>query len=240
MRSIIFLLMLSFTGAILFSQVEAGNEKSFATLGNMLDDRYIADVCSQAIFFAVPVELNEYMYLRVFDPDCGGAYDKPNGLWETNTVFEVYGGKGCISEADARRSLPEGDYKSGTILYRALFARESEVDSTWVTFGPFLPVQGETLEAYPGYAFFKLIVEGRTGNDGNIYALSVSSRPDKNAEVANSEVFEYRRIHYYEDKLLVTDHHPEPFDPSVVQLPVTLQPLKQDININIIAEPIDE
>jgi hypothetical protein len=240
MRGIIFFIMLSITGVTLFAQIEAGKEKSFATLGNMLGESYETDVHSQTIFFAVPTGLNEYMYLRVFDPDCGGAYDKPNGLWETNTVFEVYGGKGCISELDARRSLPEGDYKSGTILYRALFARESEVDGTWVTFGPFLPVQGETLEAYPGYAFFKLIVEGRTGNDGNIYALLVSSRPDKNSEVVNSEVFGYRRIHYDGEKLLVTDHHPEFPDPSVVQLPVTLQPLKQDVDISIIAEPIDE
>lgn len=240
MRSVVVFFMLFFTGGILCSQVEMGNEKSFTTLGNMLGGWSHTDVSSQTIFFAVPAELNEYMYLRVFDPDCGGAYDKPNGFWETNTVFEVYGGKGCISELDARRSLPEGDYKSGTILYRALFARESEVDSTWVSFGPFLPHQGETLEAYPGYAFFKLIVEGRTGNDGNIYALSVSSRPDRNTEIANAEIFEYRRIHYEGDELLVTDYHPEPYDPSVVQLPVTLQPLKQDINISIIAEPIDD
>jgi hypothetical protein len=240
MRSVVIFLMLSLTGGILHSQIIAENEKSFATLGNMTDNKSLANIHSQTIFFAVPVELNEYMYLRVFDPDCGGACDKPNGLWETNTVFEVYGGKGCISALDARRSLPEGDYKSGSMIYRALFARESEVDSTWVTFGPFLPDQGETLEAYPGYAFFKLVVEGRTGNDGNIYALAVSSRPDKNAAVANSEVFEYRRIHYIEDNILVTDHHPEPHDPSFVELPVTLQPLQQDVDISIIAEPIDE
>lgn len=240
MRSIVIFLMLSITGGALFSQVAAGNEKSFATLGNMLGDRYKTDVCSQTIFFAVPAQVNEDIYLRVFDPDCGGAYDKPNGLWETNTVFEVYGGKGCISELDARRLLPEGDYKSGTIIHRALFARESEVDGTWVAFGPFSSDQGETLEAYPGYVFFKLIVEGRTGNDSNVYALSVSSRPDRNREVANAEIFEYRRIHYEGDELLVTDYHPEPNDPSFVRLPVTLQPLKQEINISIIAEPIDE
>lgn len=240
MRSVVIFLMLFFTGGILFSQVNTESEKSFATLGNMLGDRYKADVCSQTIFFAVPEKLNEDVFLRVFDPDCGGAYDIPDGLWETNTVYEVYGGKGCISKVDARRSLPEGDYKSGTIIHRALFARESEVDGTWVSFGPFSSDQGEKLEAYPGYVFFKLIVEGRTGNDGNIYALSVSGSPDINAEVANTEIFEYRRIHYEGDKLLVTDHHPEPHDPSVVELPVTLQPLKQDIDIIIIAEPLDE
>ncbi len=240
MRSIVIFLILSLASGTLFSQVEAVNEKLFATLGNMLGDRSLTDVSSQTIFFAVPLELNEYMYLRVFDPDCGGACDKPNGLWETNTVFEVYGGKGCISEIAARRSLPKGDYKTGTMIYSALFARESEVDNTWVTFGPFLPVQGETLEAYPGYAFFKLIVEGRTGNDGNIYALSVSSRPDKNIEIANSEVFGYRRIHYDGDELLVTENHPVTNDPSVVQLPVTLQPLKKVIDVNIIAEPLDQ
>lgn len=240
MRSVVIFLMLSITGGILFSQAAGENKKLFVTLGNMPGEMYERDVHSQTIFFAVPEQAGEDIYLRVFDPDCGGAYDRPAGLWETNTVFEVYGGKGCISEVDARRSIPQGDYKSGTILHKAIFARESEVDGTWVPFGPFSSDQGETLQAYPGYVFFKLIVGGTTGNDGNIYTLSVTNRPDKNIEVANAQIFEYRRIHYEGEKLHVTDHHPEPFDPFVVQLPVTLQPLERNININIIAEPIDE
>lgn len=241
-KTILFLLLFSASG-LLFSQVEKTGGNSFATFGNMIDDGRFEGMHSQTIFFAVPGNLREAIYLRVFDPDCGGAYDKPEGLWETNTVFEVYGGKGCISEHDARKSLPEGNYKSGTILHRAIFARESEVDGQWIPFGPFSTDMGEALEEYPGYFFFKLVVEGRTGNDGNVYALAISSNPDRNKEIANAEIFAYRRVHYDGDELLVTLPELGQNDQdasSKVGIPVTLQPLKKEVEISIIAEPLDQ
>ena len=50
-------------------------------------------------------------------------------------------------------TAPMGNYKSGTILYKALFACESEVDGKWVSFGPFAAVKGEKLSDYPDISF---------------------------------------------------------------------------------------
>ena len=101
------LLLFSFCG-VLISQAEWGQKKQFATFGNMVEDEPDPCIQSQTIFFVVPEAYKSEFYFRVFDPDCGGAYDQPNGLWETNTVFEVYGGEGCISEFDARRDSAHG------------------------------------------------------------------------------------------------------------------------------------
>ena len=240
MRWMIFLFLTGLTCGTLFSQSGSLNEKAFATFGNMVEDGRNPAIQSQTIFFAVPEAYKNEIYLRVFDPDCGGAYDQPNGLWETNTVFEVYGGEGCISELDARGTEPVGNYKSGTILYRALFACESEVDGKWVSFGPFAKAMGEKLKDYPGYLFFKLIVEGRTGNDGNVYALSVSSHNNTNKEIENAAIFEYRRTYLDGDSLVV--HIPELKAGSEKGVPVPLQlkAVKEEMDISIIVEPIDK
>lgn len=242
-----FLFFISASGS-LFSQAEKDSVNAFATFGNMIASEEIEDAHSQTVFFAIPGNLRDSFFLRVFDPDCGGLYDKPVGLWETNTIFEVYGGIGCISEHDARKPFPEGNYKSGMVLHRAIFAHESEVDGQWVPFGPFSTDSGEELEEYPGYVFFKLIVEGRTGNDGNVYALSISSSPDRNGEIENAEVFAYRKVHYDGNELLVTlpalQNKPDKtYDPGVsssVAIPVSLNPLEKEMELNIVAEPLDQ
>ena len=233
------LLLFSFFG-VLFSQANLGQKKPFATFGNMVENSCDPRIQSQTIFFVVPEGHKNEIYLRVFDPDCGGAYDQPDGLWETNTVFEVYGGEGCISELDARRAEPMGDYKSGTILQKALFACESEVDGKWVSFGPFAEAMGEKLHDYPGYVFFKLIVEGRTGNDGNVYALSVSSRDDINREIPNAGLFEYRRTYMEGDSPVVHVSELKDDSQAEVAIPFQLKALKDELDISIIAEPIEK
>lgn len=236
----IYLLLTGLTCGTLFSQSGFFNEKAFATYGNMVKEGHDPCIQSQTIFFAVPEGYKNEIYLRVFDPDCGGAYDHPDGLWETNTIFEVYGGEECISEIDARRTEPVGDYKSGTILHKALFACESEVDGKWVSFGPFTTAMGEKLKDYPGYFFFKLIVEGRTGNDGNVYALSLSSHDNTNREIPNSGIFEYRRTYLEGDSPMVHISDLKMDDEKNIPIPFKLQSLKQGIEIGIIAEPIDK
>jgi len=233
------LLLFSFCG-VLISQAEWGQKKQFATFGNMVEDEPDPCIQSQTIFFVVPEAYKSEFYFRVFDPDCGGAYDQPTGLWETNTVFEVYGGKKTISEMDARRAEPIGDYKSGKVLHRALFACESEVDGKWVSFGPFTVEMGEKLNDYPGYVFFKLIVEGRTGNDGNVYALTVSSHNNANREISNADIFEYRRTYLESDLPMVQISEIKAENEIDVHIPLQLKAVKQEMDISIIAEPIDK
>ena len=77
------------------------------------------------------------------------------------------------------------------------FDNTSEYDKKWFTFGPFNPTEGEFSQKYGGYVF-KVIAEGISGNDGNLYKYYLSSSPNDNIAVegANAFTFEYTfRLH---------------------------------------------
>lgn len=167
---------------------------AFATFGRMTGDACVDDDFSQVIFLAIPISFSDTVYVRLYDPDCGGLLDRKNGTWETNSIFELFAGKGCISQIDARGEDPHGNYRSGTSLRRSIFGPESLLDSKWSCWTSLLAAQGEQLEEFPGFSFFKIVVEGRTGNDGNIYALSISSAPDRNNPIEGADHFQYESI----------------------------------------------
>ena len=158
------------------------------TYGNMTQSDVVNACCSQTLFIVIPEGHANSFFVRVFDPDCGGKNDNCNGLWETNTEFEFYGGKGCIHMhlKDGKEMNSHSD--KGTLLLEKLYADEPQIDNSWVTFGPFTAEQGEKLKDYSG-RFFKLIVEGKTGNDGNHYAVALSSSGLENTELAGATLY---------------------------------------------------
>ena len=144
----------------------------------------------QIFFFYVPPEHDSPVYIRVFDPDCGGELDADNTEFNTKTRFTVYGGPGAHSEPDARWIDPRGKYKSGNELDSRVFAVEEEYDQQWYTFGPFNPKEGEWSPSLNGYVF-KVICEGLTGDDGNLYRYALSSQADKNRPIQGGNAFCY-------------------------------------------------
>ncbi len=162
------------------------------TFGNKAEKSYGDDDFTQTFFFVVPQSHAQPIYIRVFDPNIGGKHDELNSSSDTKTSFTVYGGKGCISEKDARSTNPEGNFKSGTMLKTKTFDSDSKYDDTWYTFGPINPSEGELQTKYGGYVF-KVIAQGTTGNDGNLYRYYLSTLADQNRSVegGNAFTFEY-------------------------------------------------
>jgi len=148
---------------------------------------------SQRFFFLIPKEYKKPVYIRVFDPECGGAIDELNGVWDTQTEFSVYGGKGCWSEPDAQDPEPKGKYKSGNLLASKIFADEAKYDQKWYTFGPFNPSEGEYIPKYDAYVI-KIIAEAISGDDGNLYNYFLSTEPDNNKAVEGANAFTYAYI----------------------------------------------
>lgn len=240
MRKLVLITATLFLASYLNGQVISESSSLLATFGNMSDISCGDDDFSQTIFFAIPEKYKGNVFLRVFDPDCGGELDLCEGLWETNTLFEVFGGKDCLSGVDARSADPEGNYKSGTMLQRELFARESEIDGDWFSFGPFSTKQGESISEYPGYVFFKLIVEGRTGNDGNVYGVLVSSSRSSNIAIPKSRVFDYESTYLEENAIRTTHVVADRLSNNKVPIPLTLEPIQTVPDYSIIAIPLDE
>ncbi len=155
------------------------------------------DDFSQAFFFQIPKSYDQPFFIRVFDPDTGGEIDEYQGPFNTRCVFEVFGGDRNWSDPAAKETSPVGNYKSGTLLATRAFGENPRYDNQWFSFGPFNPAQGEYTEEFDSY-IFKVICEGVSGDDGNMYRyyLSTSDTENRPIEDANAFAYEYSfRMH---------------------------------------------
>mgnify|MGYP001764525488 FL=1 len=148
------------------------------------------DDFSQTFFFALPKDYRDPFYIRVFDPETGGKTDELNNFWNTRMMYSIYGGKGCYTHPEANGIAPKGNYKSGTLLATRTFGMDNKLDERWFTFGPFNPADGEY---YPKFQsnIFKIICDGISGDDGNMYRYAISRRSDANVPVDGANAFTY-------------------------------------------------
>ena len=160
------------------------------TFGKNADKSWGDDDFCQVFFFLVPASQTKPIYIRVFDPDTGGELDERKGSFDTQIIFSVYGGDGCWSNEDAQQIDQAGNYKSGNLLASKIFRESSRYDNSWYTFGPFNPFEGEFVEKFDG-RIFKVIAEGISGDDGNLYKYFLSTLPKENKEVEGGNVFTY-------------------------------------------------
>ena len=162
------------------------------TFGKEGDKSWGDDDFSQTFFFVIPKTHTQPVYIRVYDPDTGGKIDEVKEEFNTKAKFSVYGGKDCISHKDARGTEPVGNYKSGNLLAEKTFGIDAAYDEKWYTFGPFNPTSGELMDDYGGYVL-KIICDGLSGNDGNLYKYFLSTKQNENIPIegANAFTFEY-------------------------------------------------
>jgi hypothetical protein len=180
--------------AIGFSQpvpTEDENIPFLVTFGNKAPTSWGDNNFEQTFFFVIPENFKKPIYIRVFDPDIGGANDELNGVWDTQTRFSVFGGKGCWSDPDAQGVDPVGNYKSGNLLATKTFGEDPKYDNNWYTFGPFNPTEGEYIKKFSGNVF-KITAEGIAGDDGNLYRYYLSTEPNENKPVEGSNAFAYK------------------------------------------------
>jgi hypothetical protein len=136
-RNIILLLLVSFAHISGAQPVPAGDENIpyLMTFGNRAETSWGDDDFSLTFFFRIPKEYTDPVYVRIWDPDCGGDHDEINGVFDTQTTFEIFGGEDCWEPDDAKGIDPVGDYKSGNLLAFKAFGDESRYDNDWYTFG---------------------------------------------------------------------------------------------------------
>jgi hypothetical protein len=150
------------------------------------DDDYV-----QTFFFVIPPSEKKPVYIRIYDADTEGKNDEVHGgNFNTRIRYTVFGGKGTHSDPDAKKSDPSGNFKSGIQLSTKTVGKDESLDDKWFTFGPFNPLEGE-LQPDMGGHIFKIIIEGLEGDDGNLYKMFLSSRPDENKPVEGGNAFAY-------------------------------------------------
>ncbi|MCX6254698.1 MAG: hypothetical protein NTV31_09520 [Bacteroidia bacterium] len=148
------------------------------------------DFC-QIFFCLIPSSQTDPLYIRVYDPDSGGDIDEIKGDFNTIISYSIYGGKGCWSDTAAQSIHPAGNYKSGYLLSSKSFGFEPKYNKMWYSFGPFNPTEGEYVEKLGGRVF-KIIAQGISGDDGNLYKYFLSSSPTENVAVEGGNFFTYK------------------------------------------------
>jgi hypothetical protein len=160
------------------------------TFGNEAPSSWGDDDFCQIFFCLIPENETSPVYIRVYDPDTGNDIDEAQGPFNTQTKFSVYGGNGCWSHPDAKGINPKGNFKSGQLLASKIFGSEDRYDKGWYTFGPFNPFEGEYIERFKGRVI-KIIAQGISGDDGNLYRYFLSSSPAENQPVEGGNIFTY-------------------------------------------------
>jgi hypothetical protein len=192
-----YVLIISFllsAGITLFSQSAPAVDENIPYLmtfgGNALTSWGDDDFC-QIFYCIVPASQTDPVYIRVYDPDTGGDLDEVKGEFNTVVNFSIYGGNDCWSDTTAQGLNKTGNYKSGYLLASKSFGVDPKYDKKWYTFGPFNPSEGKYVEKLGGRVF-KVIAQGISGDDGNIYKYFLSTSPVDNIPVEGGNFFTYK------------------------------------------------
>jgi hypothetical protein len=148
------------------------------------------DFC-QIFFCVIPSSQTKPVFIRIYDPDTGGELDEAKGDFNSIISFSVYAGKGCWSDTAAQSIHPAGNFRSGYLLSTKSFGTDIKYDKKWFSFGPFNPSEGEYVEKLGGRVF-KIIAQGKSGDDGNIYRYFLSTSPAENIPVEGGNFFTYK------------------------------------------------
>jgi len=183
------------SGLELSGQAVPGKDENIpflVTFGKQGKTSWGDDDFYQVFFFSIRKEFTQQFYIRVFDPDCGGQNDEIQGEFNTKSLFSVYGGKGVDPERneDSKGWLNGLNYKGGNLLASRIFGSEARYDNKYFTFGPFNPASGDYNVKWDSY-IFKVVCEGVSGDDGNLYRYFLSRDPENNIPVEGGNAFTY-------------------------------------------------
>ena len=179
----------------MYGQAVPGKDENIpflVTFGKYGETSWGDDDFYQVWFFSIPRNFNQQFYIRIFDPDCGGEHDEIQGEFNTRTSFSIYGGKGVDPDQNEEsKGLLNGlNFKRGTLLASRIFGGEARYDNKYFTFGPFNPTAGDPSKKWPVF-IFKIVIEGISGDDGNLYKFFLSRDPENNIPIEGGNAFTY-------------------------------------------------
>lgn len=156
----------------------------------------------EVVFFSLPKDFSDRVYVRVFDPEMRGEHDfRYGGGGNTETIFRVYGGDGAFSAVPLPTPVADGSRPSkqtrddvlapqpGNILREAAFGTAPDTDGQWVSLGAVRARQGEVIG---DRAWFRIEVLGAGGDDGNGFNLDVSLLRDTHRRPEGLEMLAYQ------------------------------------------------
>lgn len=182
------------TGIGLFSQSAPAIDENIpylVTFGGDAKTSWGDDDFCQIFYCIIPPSQTGPVYIRVYDPDTGGDLDELKGEFNTIVNFSIYGGNDCWSDTAAQVLKNSENNKSGYLLSSKSFGNEPKYDKKWYSFGPFNPSEGKSVEKLGGRVF-KIVSQGISGDDGNLYKYFLSTSPIENVAVEGGNWFTYK------------------------------------------------
>ena len=182
------------TGIGLFSQSAPAIDENIpylVTFGGDAKTSWGDDDFCQIFYCIIPPSQTGPVYIRVYDPDTGGDLDELKGEFNTIVNFSIYGGNDCWSDTAAQAIKNSENIKNGYLLSSKSFGNEPKYDKKWYSFGPFNPSEGKSVEKLGGRVF-KIVAQGISGDDGNIYKYFLSTSPNENVAVEGGNWFTYK------------------------------------------------
>lgn len=155
----------------------------------------------EQVFLGVPADLQDRLYVRLYDPETGGSGDFTyGGSADSETTFRLFGGVGAYSEADRPVPVQNGERGPrgadrapitgpGMLIEERAWGNDPATDGRWVNLTAVSARQGEVID---GMAWFRIDVQGSAGNDGNAYSLGVSLARDRDRAPEGLEMFSFR------------------------------------------------
>jgi len=171
------------------------NTASLVTFGPSASDSWGDEDKVQAYFAEIPATHQGAFYVRVWDADIGGENDQVvNGRFNSKFTFSVYSmpNSKAITATDSN-----GEDDSGKLISSQTFGADASLDQNWVALGPFFPQQGG-LNEEGTHHIFKILCQGDSGDDGNIYKYFVSSQKSANSPLQSAMLYTYEstiRLH---------------------------------------------
>jgi len=193
-RFILTISFILFAGLGLFSQSAPAVDENIPylmTFGGNSQTSWGDDDFCQIFFCIIPASQTGPVYIRVYDPDTGGDLDELKGDFNTVVNFSIYGGNDCWSDTTEFKVDNTGLYKRGYLLASKSFGADPKYDKKWYSFGPFNPSEGKYVEKLGGRVF-KIIAQGISGDDGNIYRYFLSTSPTENRAVEGGNLVTYK------------------------------------------------
>jgi hypothetical protein len=120
------------------------------------------------------------------------------------------------------------------MLYTKVFDSNEIYDAEWYTFGPFNPSEGEFVNEYGGY-IFKVICEGISGDDGNLYRYFLSTSPVENKPVEGGNAFTFEYTFRLSDDPANVAHLYPYVEENVVSITVKNFDFDNDGQLNIVS-----
>ncbi|MBU4457137.1 MAG: PKD domain-containing protein, partial [Candidatus Omnitrophica bacterium] len=125
----------------------------------------------QVVFVKVPASYTGEVNVSVYDPDAGGYIDEKSGKWNTETRFSIFGGKKAYTSIAGLTEAKIEDFYQGTLIQAEKFSEDKKYDKKFFHFSPLSASQGEKVG---DFVYFKIVAEGLSGDDNNVFSLEVS------------------------------------------------------------------